>query len=68
MINFKAAEQIKARIEQLDELFERVMDTASEETQQKIIDRISELKDDLSTAKSRTVRNWSDELASLNID
>lgn len=70
-MNFKAAEQAKARLEQLDALFDRICEgevDASIEAQENLIARMDELRDEIRTNSARVVRNWSDELASLNID
>lgn len=71
MINFKAAEQARYNLVQLEALFERICDgevAATIETQEKIIERCNELKDEIRNNSARVVRSWTDELASLNID
>lgn len=70
-MNFKAAEQAKARYEALESMFERICDGAIEasiETQEKMIERMDELREEIRTNSARAVSNWSDELASLNMD
>ena len=70
-MNYAAAEQAKARFEQLDTLFDRICDgeiDASVEAQEKLISRMGELRDEARTNSARSIRTWGDELASLNID
>jgi len=70
-MNFKAAEQAKARREALESLFDRICAgeiEASIETQEKMIERMDELREEIRSNSARTVRNWSDELSSLNMD
>lgn len=69
-MNYAVAEALKAKIAKLDALFDRMVesDIASTEQQQAVIDRIDYLKDQLDEATRYTVTNWSQELASLNID
>lgn len=70
-MNFKAAEQAKSRHESLESLFDRICDGevyASIETQEKMIERMDELREEIRDNSARAVRNWSDELASLNMD
>ena len=67
-MNFQAAEQAKANLENLENLFDKICETASVETQERLINRINEVREEVRTHSARTIRTWSDELASLNID
>lgn len=70
-MNYQAAEQAKARHAALEAMFDRICGgeiEASIEAQEKMIDRMDELREEIRTNSVRTIRTWSDELASLNID
>lgn len=69
MKNAKQLDALNAKIETLKATFERIMDTAPHNVQQKLIDRIEELEEEFRDLKaSGGPKGHTADLVSANID